>query len=167
MTLYENCTWINQLRAKVKRGSSLAVILWKCSASLNELRRESVLYNSADTEKESVATLAFCPFHYLIHVAQQTKRKGNALVHLDNLSKTFSSVTLRVFGSNKTLIQIKAFLLMWRLLQSACLPVPQRLGRITTNEFPLSLPLSVSHNSEKQLWLCGIRQRCGWDSLLR
>lgn len=63
MTLYANYTWINQLQAKVKRGSPLAVILSERSDSLNQLRREQSYVTPADTEKESIATLAFCPFH--------------------------------------------------------------------------------------------------------
>lgn len=59
MTLYANYTWINQLRAKVKWGSPLAVILSEHSDSLNQLRREQSYVTRTDTEKESIPTVTF------------------------------------------------------------------------------------------------------------
>lgn len=92
-----------------------------------------------------------------ILVNSQTTEQGILFEHLDNLSETSPSAPLWVFGSNRMLIQIKAFVLTSSLLPSSCSPLTaQRLGGRTTDGFPGSLPLEISHNSDK--WLCEVQQ---------
>lgn len=129
--------------------------------------QRAVLYNSDRYRKRKLRYPGILSIPLTNSCSLQTTGQ-EMLLWIQTVSLTSPSASLWVFTSNKMLNKIKAILLMWSLLLSTGSPLTvQRPGGVTTNGFPASLPLAISHNSAKWLWLYEILQWCGWGLLLQ
>lgn len=127
MTFYVNYTWIKQW-AKVKWGSPLSVILFKPSDSLNQLRQSYI-------------------------TRQIQKRKASLPEHFDHLRfMSYRSQCRKCVCKSKQSLLTSAIKRRYKpmpfryveSLLSTCSPLTaQKLGGITTNGFPVSLPLAM------------------------